>query len=824
VVDDMTSGTTNVVFERGVVRVESIDRRLRLRVERDGVLVADLQLGVTVNSRDLGIDSRIVRSSRRQILESDLVRSGKATGRLSHAHQELELQLEHRTGLRWQLAVRVAADGVAFQYRVDGLEGHGRFEGETTALEVDDVRRAWVLRYQTWYETPRFGSEIADLDPGEYGFPFLVETAGGFVLLTESGIDGRFSGSHALLEGGVIRFAPADPDREVTRGPITPWRVLILGDLATIVESRLVDELSPPVRPELADAGWIRPGRAAWSWWSDFYSSAQLERQQHFVDVAAQLGWEHLLIDCGWEETWIPEIVAYASARGIQVHLWTVWHDLDGPEKLSRLALWQSWGVAGIKVDFMESESKDRYRWYDAILTETARLRLMVNFHGSVIPRGWVRTWPHVVSYEAIRGSEYYVFYNDTPLTAAHNVIQPFTRNVVGAMDYTPVAFDAPGRSTTDAHELALAVVFESGVTHFAADVDAILARPAAAQFLAELAPVWDETRLLAGSPDEYAAIARRSGDRWFVGVIATGAARTVRAPLERLGLSRADAWIVGDGPDGLVAESRSGLDALEVDMNEDGGFVAIVAAEGADLHRAAPRPVAPPVVVESPLVELDANGTAVLTTSPDAGLRLPPGWRADALGDGAWRVTAPRELEPGHLGVVTVEVPGGPIPRMAPVRLVGPLTPGEHVLSTLPMIAFRNEFGPVERDMNNGGGNPRDGQPMVIAGESFDDGLGASTPSSVTIHLGGRADRLTVRVGVDDETPEARALAIVRGDGRELARVGIAAGGTAVELELDVTGVRLLELATESVAGSAVPAHVDWASARLRVPSLDHS
>ena len=112
----------------------------------------------------------------------------------------------------------------------------------------------------------------------------------------------------------------------------------------------------------------MRPGRAAWSWWSDFYSGAQLEQQKHFVDVAAELGWEHLLIDCGWEETWVPEIVAYASLRGIQVHLWTVWHDLDGPEKLARLALWRSWGVAGIKVDFMESESKDRYRWYDSVL------------------------------------------------------------------------------------------------------------------------------------------------------------------------------------------------------------------------------------------------------------------------------------------------------------------------------------------------------------------------------------------------------------------------------------------------------------------------
>ncbi|WP_162181672.1 glycoside hydrolase family 97 catalytic domain-containing protein, partial [Glycomyces tenuis] len=536
----------------GPVRAPRIDVRAdRVVLDTGRPGLEEIGLGVRLDGVDLGEGSTLIGSAEREIAEEWTARSGKAAGTHRYAHLEQVHELAHRSGLEWQVHVRSGADGIAVRYAAARLEGHRRLEGDRTRLRLGRSARIWALDYQTWYETPRFGADLAELEAGDYGLPLLARTGEEYVLVTESGIDGRFSGAHAAIADGALAFAFADASTEVTRGPLTPWRVFVTGDLASIVESRFVDELAPAPLDTAPAADWVRPGRAAWSWWSDFYSGAQLHRQRHFVDAAARLGWEHLLIDCGWDETWVPEIVSYASRRGVQVHLWAVWHDLDGPENLAKLALWRSWGVAGIKVDFMESESKDRYRWYDAILAETARLGLHVNFHGSVIPRGWARTWPQVIGYEAIRGSEYYVFYDDTPLTAAHNVVQPFTRNVVGAMDYTPVAFGAPGRTTSDAHELALAIVYECGITHFADDVDAYLARPDAARLLAELAPAWDETLLLAGDPDREAVIARRWGERWFVGGIATGPARRLTVPLERLGLGPADAWIVGDGPGG---------------------------------------------------------------------------------------------------------------------------------------------------------------------------------------------------------------------------------------------------------------------------------
>ncbi|MFF1634089.1 glycoside hydrolase family 97 catalytic domain-containing protein [Leifsonia sp. NPDC058248] len=804
--------------------IEPTPTGLRLalgNVHGDDTVRLRLRLGVTVGGTPLAQDSVFVRSSIRTIVEELTPVSGKSTIRSQRRHEELTATFASASGLEWQLVVRLAEDGLALRYVVPDLQGLSTRDAEATAIELDDFDRAWMLAYQTWYETPRFGQDVSLLSSGAYGFPVLLRSADdGYVLVTEAGIDGRFSGSHASLDAGAgtLTFQAADSTAEIARGAVTPWRVFILGTLADVVESRLVDELAPPQHPSVGDPSWVRPGRAAWSWWSDFYSGAQLERQKHFVDAAARLGWEHLLIDCGWEETWVPEIVSYASRFGIQVHLWAVWHDLDGPEKLERLALWRSWGVAGIKVDFMESESKDRYRWYDSILQETARLGLMVNFHGSVIPRGWARTWPQVIGYEAIRGSEYYVFYNDTPLTAEHNVIQPFTRNIVGAMDYTPVAFGAPGRSTSDGHELGLSVAYECGITHFADSVDTYLARPLAARFLAELAPSWDETRLLSGTPDTEAVIARRSGDRWFVGGIATGGARAIKVPLGRLGDGRFDVWTVTDAPGGAgrgLVDSRVVAEgSLTIPVAENGGFAAVIAREGTELFRAGPVTPEETPNTDDAVIELDAHGRVVLDVEPGDSLRLPPRWRAAQQADGRWAVQAPDRLTPGELGIVAVERTGRRgVPLVSHLRVIQPLA-GTAPLSSLPMLSFTNESGPVERDQSNGGGNPRDGQRMSIAGDDHATGLGVSSPSELSIHLGARAERMLGVVGIDDETPGTAAVAIVEVDGHELARFNLVSGQPATPFDLDLSGGSKLVLRTEPRSDDT--AHVDWASTVL--------
>ena len=258
----------------------------------------------------------------------------------------------------------------------------------------------------------------------------------------------------------------------------TPWRVAVVGSPATIAGSDLVDDLAAPAAG--VDWSWVRPGRVAWSWWADSGSPASLAAQEAHVDFAARQGWEYVLADEGWDPAWMPALVEYARARGVGVLLWSRWDALRTPaQRDALLSQWADWGVAGVKLDFMESDSPARMAWYRGVARAAAERRMVVDFHGATAPRGLERTWPNVLTSEAVRGAEGYK--GATPPTPAQNTVLPFTRNAIGAMDYTPVTFSAPGRTTSAGHELALSVVFASGLQHFADSPAAYAARPLAA-------------------------------------------------------------------------------------------------------------------------------------------------------------------------------------------------------------------------------------------------------------------------------------------------------------------------------------------------------
>jgi alpha-glucosidase len=558
-----------------------------LSVTRNGRTVLEPSpVGIVTERADLSSGLTFLGRTDHDVVESYSTTLGKRLDR-DVDMTESRFAFEGANGARFDLVVRASHDGVAYRYALRG--DYGSVLSETSVFNVPVDSRAWLARWRRDYENPFIEYAASEAPAADFQMPALFQAGGSYLLLAESDLDGRYTGPQLIHEDGTgtyrIHF-PWDSEVQVDGPLATPWRVMVTGDLATVAESTLVDDLAPPSR--VSDTSWIKPGNVLWTWLAGGRAAGQsLEIQKGYVDYAAARGWPYVAVDAGWyflpdqwdvtdpdwqTNSWIPDLVEYGQARGVDIIVWIHYRDLDTAEERAEwLPTLHEWGVKGVKIDFMDSESQERLRWYDQILPATAANHLMVNFHGSNVPKGIHRTWPHVMTMEGVHGAE------KRTLTTSHITALPFTRNVVGSMDYTPMAFHRDTRPTSDAHELALSVLVESGLQNLAGTPESYDARPEAVRFLEQVPTVWDETRLLAGRPGDSAVFARRSGARWFIGAGVAGPGRTLDVPLDL----PQDRWlveVVRDGADGLVREQRimEAGDTLSVDVVDEGGFAAI--------------------------------------------------------------------------------------------------------------------------------------------------------------------------------------------------------------------------------------------------------
>jgi alpha-glucosidase len=535
------------------------------------------------------------------------------------AARERTVTFANASGARLELVIRAQDDGVAFRYRFpESAAGAKTVVDEQTGFHVPAGSTAWLMpqqevhkygpAYEDFYMQVSSGTASARADG--WAFPALFKTpANKWVLITESALDDTYCGSHLAQTspGGVYRIKFPDPNEGLGVGkaqpestlPWTmPWRVVIVGDQAgRILESDLVLDLSPP--STIPATNWIRPGRAAWSWWSKSDSPKHAEDLNAFTDLAAEMGWEYSLVDANWDRMLsgnIQDVLAHAKAKNVGL---LFWYNSGGPHndvteaprdrmftrevRRKEFEQLKAWGVKGVKVDFWHSDKQDRIAQYRDILRDAADFQLMVNFHGSTIPRGWSREFPNLIGMEGVFGAEQYKFRDFYPAKAPwHNTVLPFTRNVAGPMDFTPVTFtDAKyPHKTTNAHELALSIIFETPVQHFADSVESYRGLPEAAKaFLKQVPTAWDETRVLRGEPGGQLVIARRDRGVWYVGGInGQDTSASVNVPLMFL---KAGSWsgaLIRDGaedrqfaaeplnvkPDGTVT----------VAMRPRGGFV----------------------------------------------------------------------------------------------------------------------------------------------------------------------------------------------------------------------------------------------------------
>ena len=475
------------------------------------------------------------------------------SGKRSHCTNEAN---EYRAVLNYNttFVLRLYNDGVAFRYELTDLDNMAVPEEHTTYHIAEGPRR-WMQEWSDGYEGFFPLSTTGESRRHHWGYPCLIETGSApsspqrnamgrfqlprtYVLITEANIERRQSASSLRndIDKELFRVCPDKNEVKLTGSWHTPWRVAIIGSLSQVVESTLVTDVSEPCK--LADTSWIHPGVVSWVYWAYNHGSNDYNIIKKYVDLAVSLHLPYVLIDAEWDEMkdgkTVEDAVAYAKSKGVKPMIWynssVGWVNgapgpkfrLNKPEDREKEFAWcERIGVAGVKIDFFSGDTEMNMDYCQDLLESAARHHLLINFHGATIPRGWQRTYPNLLSTEGVYGAEWY---NNVPTftnkAAAHNATLPFTRNVIGPMDYTPCAFSDSQHPhiTSHAHELALTALFESGLQHLADRPESFLAQPKEVQeFLGQLPAAWDETRLLAGYPGEYVVMARRSGTTWYV-------------------------------------------------------------------------------------------------------------------------------------------------------------------------------------------------------------------------------------------------------------------------------------------------------------------
>ena len=398
----------------------------------------------------------------------------------------------------------------------------------------------WLCSYEDQYHPV----PVEDLYQNLLVFPVLLRPGKDlFAVYAEAAVFGNYCGSTLGAEKEdprtmTVMKAVDQLENIKSDCPITtPWRVVIAGTLAEITDSNLLENLNP--EPIVDDPSFIRPGIAAWSWMSEHDSCEDEQRQLDYVDMAAEMGWPYSVADGNWAgHVDIPKLVDYAAKKNVKIWIWDPSARLRDPEEAERkLALWKSWGVVGVKIDFFESDSQKRIAQMGMLAEIAAKHRLMLNFHGCTKPSGTIRVWPHILSYEGVQGGEYLAnFSSFSPggPDAAHNCTLPFTRNLMGPMDYTPVCYESYITGTTDAHQTALPVIFLSYIMHCGEGKEKV-ERNICKEFLKKLYTTWDEGKLLEGSPANYVTMARRHGEEWFVGGICARRPRNAEFTLDFL-------------------------------------------------------------------------------------------------------------------------------------------------------------------------------------------------------------------------------------------------------------------------------------------------
>ena len=553
-----------------------------------------LKLNIENENLDFESDLKISGFLQSEINETYELPTGKTKIYQNHANTG-SVELQNKNGKKLLINLRAYNDGVAFCYELQNTDSIAISTEPTEINMASTSSDFWAMDYFFNYESfyPKRNFESVSNQAISYPVLFHLNQKS-WILLTEAAVYDQ-PATHLMKENSDNELSVVLPEAfTVGANYKSPWRTFILGqNLATVFESVLVENLNPPT--DFEDLSWIEPGVAVFPWWGDYLANSYIDTLKMYVDMAAEMKWEWIEFDVSlvnspwrtskdWRTTeWLPEFTAYAKSKGIKIYGWDEINVLTD-EMDYVFGRYRDLGIQGIKIDYIDSDLAYAMRFRNRAMREAEKYNLHVSFHGETLARGQRRKYPNVMTLEGVRGSEYYTFKDAEPPSPTHNCTLPFTRNVVGPMDYTPTTFtirEENPRITTYAHELALPIIFESGWVAMADRPRMYLNSPAKAM-LQQMQATWDESRLIDGYPGEFVCIARRHGNDWYVAAINASEEREISISLDFLKAGEYDITVYKDHAEEpltnieIKEEKINSAESFKIKLQKNGGFCTI--------------------------------------------------------------------------------------------------------------------------------------------------------------------------------------------------------------------------------------------------------
>ncbi|MBI9039839.1 glycoside hydrolase family 97 protein [Lutibacter sp.] len=537
---------------------------------------------------------------------------------IEYTANKYTVHLENENGNLLDIIFQLSDDGVAFRYYFPETSTEiKKITEEKTTYNFNENTKAWLQPMSKaktgWSETnpsyeENYMMDISVNTPSPIGegwvYPALFNTNDSWVLITEAGLQQNYCGTRLKYNNEMEALQVTFPQKEeiFPEGELnpeselpwfTPWRIITIGNLNTITESTLGTDLADKAIE--MDTSFIKSGLSSWSWVLLKDDFTTFETSTKFIDYAAEMNWPYCLIDADWDTKIgyekMKELADYATSKNVKINVWynssgdwnsTPYHPksklLTHEDRIKEFTILNEIGVSGVKIDFFGGDGQSMIAYYHGILKDAAAHNLMVNFHGATLPRGWQRTYPHLMTMESIKGEEFITFTQETAdLQPSHCAMLPFARNAFDPMDFTPMVLDTiPNikRKTTPAFELALPVLFLSGIQHIAEIPEGMAKQPQyVIDYLKDIPTNWDAVKFIDGYPGKYAIIARKKDNNWFVaGINGENEAKEITIDLSFI--TKENGLIIAEDENGFVQKTIEPSSKLTVNMKANGGFI----------------------------------------------------------------------------------------------------------------------------------------------------------------------------------------------------------------------------------------------------------